>query len=66
MIQGGFQRLIRLEALGLLDSQFRFVVYPFDTAVRNGSMSVEPIQHDLTRGQYVYWISQEDLTRPFC
>jgi hypothetical protein len=43
MMKGGFQRLIRLEALVLFDSQFRFVVYPFDTVMRNGSTSVEPI-----------------------
>ena len=49
MIQDSFERFVRLEAVGLFDSQFRFVVHPFDTAVRTGSTSVEPIQQDLAR-----------------
>jgi hypothetical protein len=49
----GFQHFIRLEAVGLFDSQFRFVVHAFDTAIQNGSTSVEPIQQYLARGQDV-------------
>ena len=51
MIQGGFQRLIRLEALVLFNNLFRFVVHPFDTVIRNGPTSVEPIQPYLAREQ---------------
>jgi hypothetical protein len=58
MILGGFQRFIRLEAVALFDSQFRFIVHPFDTAVRNGSTSVEAIQQNLARGQDAFLISQ--------
>ena len=50
MIQDSFERFVRLEAVGLFDSQFRFVIHSFDTAVRTGSTSVEPIQQDLARG----------------
>ena len=65
MIQDSFERFVRLEAVGLFDSQFRFVVHPFDTAVRNGSTSVEPIQPYLARGEDALLISQQDPTRPF-
>ena len=51
MISGGFQRFIRLEAVGLFDCQFRFVVHPCDTAIHNGSTILEPIQPYLARGQ---------------
>jgi hypothetical protein len=47
----GFQSFIRLESVGLFDSQFRFVVRPCDTAVSIGSTSGEPIQQYLARGQ---------------
>ena len=50
MISGGFERFMRLEAVVLFDSQFRFIVHRLDTAVRNGSTSVEPIQPYLARG----------------
>jgi hypothetical protein len=51
MITGGFHRFIRLEAAGLFNSQFCFVVHSFDNTVRNGTTSVEPIQQYLARGQ---------------
>ena len=50
-ISGGFERLVRLEARVLFDSQFRFVIHPFDTAVRNGFTRVEPIQPYHAQGQ---------------
>ena len=58
MIQGGFERFMRLEAVGLFDSQFRFVVHPFDTAPRNDSTSVESIQQYLAQWQAVFLISR--------
>ena len=51
MLYGGFERFMRLEAVVLFDSQFHFVVHPFDTAVRNGSANVEPTQPCLAQGQ---------------
>lgn len=44
MISGGFQRFKRLELVRLFDDKSRFVVHHFDTAVRDGSASVESIQ----------------------
>lgn len=50
MITEGFERFVRLEAEGLFGSQFRFIVHPYDTAVRPGSTIVEPIQQYIARG----------------
>ena len=50
MMQVDFQRFNRLAALDRLDRPFRFVVHPLDTAVHNGSTSVEPIRKYLAQG----------------
>ena len=51
MKQSGFERFARLEAIALFDSQFRFVIHPFDTGVRNGFTSEKPIQQYLALWQ---------------
>jgi hypothetical protein len=54
MIPGGLQRFMRLEAVGLLNGRYRFVVHPVDTAILNDSTIVEPFQQCLARGEDAY------------